>query len=296
MMREIKKWMSVWLCLFLSIQGVWSESESSEHQAHREELSQPLAYVSLVALGPRPARRFKVPRSGKVNANSSGIPIPLDPREGTEPPRSLYLKDGESWRRCSLGFNRSGGVLKVPSAESLSFYQRGKSPDGKEAVFQSYLRLPKLNPASQWIVFLEPQRGRGMGKRIWKKEPSVSVLRLNSKPMKDKNVLFRNGSSVAIVFYWKEGAPHVLKSGRRVSFKLPPKKGGYRVRAELGGKKKMLLFNSTIKVSHECLTVVAFYDESSKNHAGKPVGVSRMSVRRLSAEALNALEKRPEAK
>jgi len=271
MMSYLKKWVCVLAALFLGGEGAWADSEKSEVNAS------PPAYISWVAFGDRPARRFKFPvkksKSGKLVSDLSGIPIPLDPKEGTMPPRSLYLKDGASWRRISLGFNHGSGAFKVPSGRSLLFYKKIKPGE-----YEPYVKLPKLTPASQWLVLFS------RGKMEWKKEPVVSKLRLNSKALINKNVLFRNGSRVPIVFSFGATSKYELKPGRRVSFNLPLRKTAHRVRAEVGWKQKIRLFDTVLNVSDQYLTVIVFYDHHDSKCADNTVGVARMTFRRLLGE------------
>ena len=283
-MRAMKKWMYGVAFFFVFAQSLMGESKKLE------VASELPAYISWSAIGAQPARRFKISRKGrrdKRDDDSTGIPIPLNPKSGSVPPSSLFFKEGRDWKRVSLGFDRFSHTFSVPSGQSLTFYRKVTSEQTVD--YKQYFKISKLPRGSQWLVFLTRQ-----GKGNWNKEPSVSMLRLDSKALKHKNVLFRNVSSYPVSFRLENKSRYVIHPSRRMSFKISSSKerGLCRVFAEMGEKKKIRLLNSSMRVSDHFLTVIVFYDENRSGPASKKVGVTRMVVPRLSAKGLQGFDKK----
>lgn len=264
------------------------------------------AYISIVAVGPKPKNRFELPgkkemqelrdelgdgeiEGVKVNrSDHAGIPIPLPPLAGMTPPSSLYMRKVDSkdsdpeWSRLRVGFNGSTAITKVSSGIGLTLYSRHQKGDLR---YKPYLKLPELSPGSQMMVFLLPS---GKGKRPWLKEPKVSELHLHSKGLRGKNLLFRNYASQTVAIAMGEGKPIILRTGQRRSRKLDRDAGYQRVSAVTGGKNKESLLNTTVRVSEGDLTVIVFYDANPETNAGKAVGVFRVAVKKQPVEVTNS--------
>lgn len=233
------------------------------------------AYVSIIAVGPKPLNRFK--RSGS-RGDPDRMPIPLPPLEGAVPPSLLYFKTQEgraknpSWMRLHVGFNRSAQISKVPSGKVLQLFKMD-THHGKS--YTNYVKLPEMNPGSQVLALIHPRKS---GNKPWLKEPSISVLNLHSKALADKNVLVRNFSNKPLGFVIGSEKSLILASGQRRSFQICPNEKGQRIVAYTRGVKRVPILKTSIRLSQQMLTVIAFYDANPQANAGKPVGVFRATV------------------
>jgi hypothetical protein len=269
------------------------------------------AHLSVVALGPIPTRRYKMPddddlediesegdsESGGDGGNKSkknrpaadsgagGIPLLLPPLAGAVPPSTLFYKlpkaakGGNPWARMRVGFNNATSVSKVHAGVPLDLHYIDRD---KNSGYRSYLKLPPLEPWSQVVVFLTPSKD---GKTPWKTEPTISVLNLRSQALRDKNVLVRNFSSEPVAFVIDDNAPVTLKSGQRRSFNIARKAGFHRVAAiKVNGKVRLL--NTSVRVPANTLNLFAFYNAEPQTNGGKNIGAFRTTLSRLSPAEL----------
>jgi hypothetical protein len=269
------------------------------------------AYISVVALGPIPSRRYKMPgekvlksiskRQEDEKSSASGVPkmdshagqhaVLLPHLLGTVPPPALYFKPqnplpGHSrWERLRVGFNNATGIKRVTSEKQIKLYLRGQ--EGGDS-YDGYMDLEALPPATQSLIFLFPN---GKGKRPWKKSPKVKVLHVSSKLLKNKNVLLQNYSSKNVTFILGDKKLNTLKPAQKKSLKLSGTKEYHRLAAIESSKKKEYLVNTSIRASQKALTVIVFYDANPKTNAGRSVGVFRTTVNKLGAEVLNKVSK-----
>lgn len=296
------------LTLFLTLGSELSAQETKKKPPEKEEkLSNLAAYVSVVALGPVPQRKYKMPdeddlekiageaggdgrperKGGKGDAGAGAIPILLPPVSGSTPPGALYYKspkppaEGSPWARLRVGFNNATSITPVPAGITLQLH---KSDRDKNSGYQQYMTIPALLPASQVIVFLSP---RGSGSRPWRKEPKISALNIRSQALRNKNVLVRNFSSKSVAVKLAGGEPSVLKAGQRKSFNVVVPKGKFTQVAAIIASSRKPLINTVIRVPKRSLTVMAFYDADPITNGGKNVGVFRTTVSKLPPEVLN---------
>lgn len=279
------------------------------------------AHMSVVALGPIPQRRYKMPddddlediksgEDGGAPVGSSGggsdpatagnqgkgarpardpgagdIPILLPPMAGAVPPSTLYYK----LPKAPPNGNPWGRIrVGFNNATSVTKVHAGVPLDlhsidrAKNSAYRSYLKLPPLEPWSQVVVFLTPSR---KGKTPWKSEPTFSVLNLRSQALLDKNVLVRNFSNEPVAFIIDDNQPVTLNSGQRKSFVIAKKDGFHRVAAiQVQGKVPVL--NTSLRFPTGTLTVMAFYNAEPQTNGGKTVGAFRTTLDKISPEEL----------
>lgn len=272
------------------------------------------AHMSVVALGPIPTRRYKMPDDDDLedieseadgesgddrgdggdkdeksrparDSGGGGIPILLPPLAGAVPPPALFYKlpkvskGGNPWARMRVGFNNATSVSRVHAGVPLDLHYRDRD---RSSGYRSYLKLPALEPWSQVVVFLTPSKD---GETPWKNDPHMSVLNLRSQALRDKNVLVRNFSNEAVAFVIDDNAPVTLKSGQRRSFKIERKAGFHRVAAiKLNGKVPVL--KTSVRVPANTLNVFAFYNAEPQTNGGKNVGAFRTTLSKLSPTEL----------
>jgi len=260
----------------------------------QEGLSKASAYVSVIALGPIPQRRYQMPKklghSGSPESGSGKHAVFLPPLRGAVPPIALYFKsdhrleDGSGWNRLRIGFNNATGIQQVPSELPIKLYRRA---EGDSKSYVSYLVIPSLPAASQTLVFLLP---RSRSEKPWVKVPKLSLLNLGAKALRKKNLLVRNFSSEPVVFMIDAQKPRVLASGQRQSLKLTQNGRYHRIEAALATKESISLINTSVRVPDDALTVIAFYNARPETNAGKSVGVFRTTVSKLTVAELEKTE------
>ncbi len=268
----------------------------------RGEHSPLCAYFSIVALGPVPARRYRVASSSLPNKHSEETsisepqksipPVLLSPADGEVPPPCLYYakkvmihgKNKQTrWSRINLGFNQFTGVVRVPADESIVLSRKRK--EGSDYVYENYLRLPALKSGSQSLVFLSPRgsehhRGDKVCSR-WMDSPKVSVLDLTSSPMLHKSGVMRNFSHQTIGYYWRGEQVEMLAPGQRRSFSIPENKRNNRIAVFIKTRagRRLVLMEADVERDTKSFSVIATYDAHPKSNAGSPVGIFFSKIR-----------------
>jgi len=260
----------------------------------QEEPSRASAYVSVMALGPIPQRRYHMPKRpsgpGSSESGSGKHAVLLPPLRGAVPPAALYFKpdheldESSGWSRLRIGFNNATGIQKVPSELPIKLYRRA---EGDSKSYVSYLVIPSLPAASQTLVLLLP---RTRSEKPWAKAPKLSVLNLGAKALRKKNLLVRNFSSEPVMFVVDAQKLRVLAPGQRRSLELTQNGGRHRIEAVLASRNKVSLINTSVRVPDDALSVVAFYNARPETNAGKSVGVFRTTVSKLSVAELEKTE------
>ena len=262
----------------------------------RGEHSSLCAYFSIVALGPVPARRYRIASSSLANKHSAETsradtqksfpPVLLPPADGEIPPPCLYYpkkvmihgkKKQIRWSRINLGFNQFVGVVRVPAGKSMALSRKRKA--GRKFVYENYLRLPALALGSQSLVFLSP-RGSAYysGGKVcsrWMDSPKVSVLDLTSSPMLHKSGVIRNFSHQTICYYWRGEQVKVLAPGQRRSFSISENKKNNRITVfiKTSAGQRFVLMEADVERDTKSFSVIAAYDAHPKSNAGNPVGI-----------------------
>ncbi|BDS05983.1 hypothetical protein NT6N_10230 [Oceaniferula spumae] len=298
------------LLLILSLIGTLgsglSAQEAKQPEAEKEEkLSNLSAYISVVALGPVPQRKYKMPdekdlekiagedgdgrpdRKGqaKPDAGAGAIPILLPTVSGAIPPAALYYKspkpkEGNPWARLRVGYNNATSITPVPAGITLKLHQLDREENSE---YKTYMTVPPMVPATQVILFLTPD---GTGSRPWMKTPKISTLNIRSEALRDKNIIVRNFSSKAVTVKIASGEPEVLNGGQRKSFNVE-QKGSFTQIAAMIATSRQPLINTVVRLPAKTLTVLAFYDADPVTNGGKSVGVFRTTVSKLPPEVLN---------
>lgn len=281
----------------------------SEIDIKDDGVKQSDAYISLIALGAEPSRRYRFSAKGEVKSDKSHAidtkkhAVLLTPQLGDIPPSALYYQSnfqvlskagaeekkesgGEGvkgkrvekrgWKRLALTFNRSAGIQKISSDRALPLFLRDRKLGGSEGKFVKYLSLPALPAASHTLMFLLPASKNG--RDLWGMQPVISGLRVNSKSMLDKHLVVRNFSNQSVKWIVEGAKPLVLRPGQRKSFKIDRKKIYYSVTAETDGRHPIQLCQMRVKVSSRVLQVIAFYNANPQTNGGKGIGVLRTSV------------------
>jgi len=292
--------------LTLSLFGAAGAGLSAQESKKEEKLSNLSAYVSVVALGPVPQRKYKMPDAkdlekiagaggddrperkgqGKADSGAGEIPILLPPVSGSTPPSALYYKSpkppsgGNPWSRFRVGYNNATSISPVPAGITLELHKLDRD---NNSGYKSYMTIPPMVPASQVIIFLTPG---DTGTRPWRKDPRISALNIRSQALLDKNFIVRNFSSKAVALKLAGGEAEVINAGERKIYNVE-QQGKYTQVAAIIASSRKPLINTVVRVPKKTLTVLAFYDADPVTNGGKSVGVFRTTVSKLPPEVLN---------
>jgi hypothetical protein len=287
-------WLMGWLSLWLSLSGMLNAAPSPKDSMESEAV----AYISLIALGAVPARRYGedegLDSPESINKKKRGASTALlPPLEGSVPPSILYYNNvleksennNDAWCPIRVGYNRGSPSVKVPAGVSLAMHIRN---GGLKAGYAQYLKIPPLQAGAQVLCFLAL---REKGKLPWMLTPKISMLDLNSQALRDKNFLVRNFSDASVSYIINDRKPDIVTSGQRRSFKLDQSISYHRV-AAIEGLQRRLIIHASVKVPDKAFTVFAFYNNTNpQTNTGKSVGVFRATLKRYPVEVFQAGEK-----
>jgi len=269
------------------------------------------AQVAVVALGPRPVRRYKMPKGaelremkkeiealqkehtaeaknhgrkhkgGQQGPGANNQPVLLAPHRDEVPPASLYLKEkmkegtaknAPAYEYIPVGYNNSPSFKKIQAGVALKFLRK---VDAARNEMEEYISLDLgVSPGSRSVVFLRPT---GKGSKLWEGDPKVSVLNLDSPALAEKDLLVKNFSNktVSCVIGEKRMVINPLESK---SYKFNAAAGSlHRFQAvEMTGKKTLV--NTGIRVHSSAVNLIVFYPAHPQTNAGKDVGVMRTAM------------------
>ena len=250
--------------------------------------------VSVIALGPKPQRRYKMPdeeETGKLERKmSESLPkatasAPKAPKSRTgtagrqavmlsvskyaAPPTQLFYKKSGARQKAKLSvrFNNQGGFSKLPSHKPIEFYNSSKK--GAQLVFT----LPSIKPDTSSLFFLTPT---GKGNKLWEPKPKVTYIPLTWSENLETRVILLNPSRQVVQIHLSNGKKLALKPGSKQHVDLTPPNNGKRITLiAKGTKDRKIAIQDTIKVTQELTKVYAFYDANPKTNGGRSVGVYR---------------------
>jgi|GEM_PF-2647421 len=308
-------------CLAVTLSGFPGVSAAQEAAAkEKDTVPAASAHVSVIALGPVPRRRYRMPgeaeledmnkmnipgggggpregkpgisgmpdagKAPKANPGIDSIPVMLPPLEGSVPPATLYYQAPKSkgnapWARMSVGFNNATTITKVHAGVPLDLCD---ATPGGNSEYRSYFKLDALEPWSQAIVFLTPSIE---GKTRWKSDPKVTVLNLRSPALIDKTLLLKNFSAEPVAFVIDDSQPETLNPGQTSSFAVARKIAFHQVTA-IKLKDRVRVIDTSVSIPGDSMSVFAFFDADPLTNGGKNVGVFRSTYSKLPAEILRS--------
>lgn len=248
-----------------------------------------VAEVSIVALGPKPPRRYK-------QVKGSDAPAMLLARAGEVPPSRLYYKvkqakekktkgrklrrieAGEEkvkWRSFNISFNNPSGMKAVPSDQELVLYLKKRGA----AEYEKYVTIPAAKAGTRQVVFLLPST---TGKWLWRDPPLVRSISLDSKVLRGKQFILKNFSRFPVMHAFDKSVTEVSPM-EMISYKRVKAGELYRLAACYGTQKK-ILYNTAVRMDGEGhIHLFALYDATPGTNSGRSVGVFRtmISVRKV---------------
>ena len=227
------------------------------------------AQICLVALGPKPSRRYQKSGGGEDA-------IMLLPQPGEIPPAKLYYKSiaftekEPHWKTLKLSFNTPSGMQNIAPDIELTLYQKIKGTDE----YIKYIVIPPGIAESQRVIFLVPSI---IKKKPWSEPPLVRLIHLDKKTLEDKRLLLKNLSQITILHAFRDSLATV-PSMKSVSY--PFSKSGRLCRLEARyGEPQTIIYNTAIKMGVDGgLQIFVFYDINPETNSGKSVGVFRMML------------------
>jgi len=235
-------------------------------QRNREELDR-RPEVAIVALGPRPGRRYTEPQGG-------GDPIMLLAKPGETPPSRLYYRGSENrkskWTSINIAFNNPAALRRMPEDRELRLYQKLPGEDQ----YEPYVTLPAVPETMRRFFFLMPGEN---GETPWKANPRIKVLSLDNSNLVDKHFILANFSKHPVQHAF-ENMVEVVAPDRTIAYQRNKVGEIYRLAARYGSEKK-IIYNTAVRLSQEGhIQLFVLYDANPETNAGRDVGVFRMTI------------------
>ena len=142
--------------------------EGDTQSAEEDKAVQPLTEISIVALGPKPARRY----------GDRGQMLRARPNE--TPPSRLYYKGKEKgdkktgWKSFNLTFNNPSAMQVISPGKELVFHKKRPNDGG----YEKYVTIPAGVEGSRRVFFLLTST---KGPTPWKKAPLVRTITVNAE-------------------------------------------------------------------------------------------------------------------
>ncbi len=244
-----------------------SSTALSQEQQKKDSTSNQDSEIAIVALGPKPTRKYSTPEGG-------GEPVMLLAQPGETPPAQLYFRgskaDGDRLSSINIPFNNPTTLRKMPSAREMRLYRKLSVEDN----FELYVTLPAVPPMMRRIFFLMPSKYNATP---WKENPKVKTLSLENSDLIDKNFILVNFSS-HIVQHAFEDKVESVEPEQIITYRQEEVGQLYRLAARYG-KERKIIYNTAVRLNQEGhIQLFVLYDGSPATNAGREVGVFRMVI------------------
>lgn len=241
--------------------------------------AKPLTEISVVALGPKPGRKFKHNEGGEG-------PIMLLAKPGEVPPAQLYYRGASSgdkktkgkktkdkksnWKSFSLSFNNPSAMRSVPPGKDLVLYR--KLP--KDGGYERYVTIPAGAEGSRRVFFLLTST---KGPTPWAKPPLVRKITLEASGTKGKQFILKNLSRFNVLHAFEKSVVSVAPM-KTISYKRAKTGQLYRLAAQYGTQKKVI-YNTAVRLNGDGhIQLYALYDANPRTNSGRSVGVFRTMI------------------
>lgn len=230
------------------------------------------AKLAIIAIGPKPPRRFGSPDGDKPNAAAALLP----PKPGEIPPRRLYFETKEkeedereiAMKSINVTFNNPSHFIKVPPSKTLNLQRR----DGSE--YSSYIKIGPLEPGSMTVVLLRPT---GKGYKRWVPEPNQSKIDLLSDELNNKKLAILNLSRrpVKSIFHHDK---KMVPAGGFQTYESIEGLELHRIAAAYGQENR-IIYNTGLRLNKSNrLLFYVLYDANPNTNDGRTVGLFRTSM------------------
>ncbi|MEO1858066.1 MAG: hypothetical protein ABGY95_11990 [Rubritalea sp.] len=263
--------MSLYLPLFFPYLLVGSLiAQESQIQPIESELAPPK--VSIIALGPKPARRYSVPQYKSSDPKTIGAQtILLEPPKTSTPPCQLFYKraGNRKWSRFNIRFNSQGALTTIPALKPLSFYSNLSINENTKP----YLKLPPLKFNTKTLIFLTPNEDKTP---LWKDSPMLTAIPLTRSVTGGSRVLLYNASNQVVNLLFSDVTKIPLKPGSHKNIDLNELAltNKFTLKAKGLNDSKVALQESMKNLPNRT-KVYAFYDADRRTNGGRTLGVFR---------------------
>lgn len=228
-----------------------------------------IAEFAIVALGPKPTRKYSKPEDG-------GEAVMLLAQPGETPPAQLYYRMGKDnekdgkWNSLNIPFNNPSTLRQMPSDRELRLYRKLSGEDH----FEPYVTLPAVPAMMRRIFLLMPGK---YDSTPWKESPKIKVLTLENTDLIDKNFILANFSTHTVQHAFQDNVESVAP-GKIITYRQEEVGQLYRLAARYG-KEQKIIYNTAIRLNQEGhIQLFVLYDGSPATNAGRDVGVFRMMI------------------
>ncbi len=241
------------------------------------------AKLAIIAIGPKPPRRFGSADEDKPNSASALLP----PKPGEIPPRKLFFGTEKANKQSSaitdagnqshanlksinVTFNNPSHFIEVAPNKTLNL-QRREAMDSEPT---DYISIEPLEPGSMTLVLLRPT---GTGDNRWVPEPKLFKINLLSDELKTKKLAILNLSRrpVKSIFHKEQ---QTVPSGGFQSYESIEGLELHRIAAAYG-QEDNIIFNTALRLDNSSrLLFYVLYDSNPNTNDGRTVGLFRTSM------------------
>lgn len=255
--------------LILTLCCLHSAAKAQDEQQKSNQTKDSNAEFAIVALGPKPTRKFSKPEGG-------GEAVMLLAQPGETPPAQLFFRNGNSegkdgrWNSLNIPFNNPSTLRQIPSDRELRLYRKLSGEDH----FEPYVTLPAIPATMRRIFFLMPSK---YDSTPWKESPKIRVLTLENADLIDKSFILVNFSSHTVQHAFEQKVESVAPE-KIITYRQEEVGQLYRLAARYG-KEQKIIYNTAVRLNQEGhIQLFVLYDGSPATNAGRDVGVFRMVI------------------
>lgn len=255
--------------LIAAISCVSLSAQTSTSKSDAKKVEKPKTEISVVALGPKPTRKYK-------EVEGAEGPIMLMSKPGQTPPSRLYYKgkaEGDkktAWQPFNISFNNPSSMRTIEPGKALELYR--KLPD--DGGYKKYVTIPAAAEGSRRVFFLIPST---IGPTPWEKEPHVRTILISSKSMEGKQFILKNLSKFTILHAFENSVVSV-EPMKIISYTRPKSGELYRLAARYGTEKK-IIYNTAVRLNDEGhIQLYVLYNANPRTNSGRSVGVFRTVI------------------
>jgi len=255
--------------LRLLIITIFLTNGSDSEQVRSEPGELPLAEFAVIALGPKPPRRYR-----ETDGESGSVMLPA--QKGETPPSRLFFRDDfdrrsdHKFNAFNLAFNNPAGFRPIHPGRELMLHQRVAG----EEEYRAYVTLPPVLPASRTIFFLTPKK---LGPVPWEDPPILRSLGLDNAGLTEKQFILANFSKHPVQHAFEDSVEFV-EPDQVLTYQGDQVGQIYRLAARYGSEQK-IIYNTAVRLSYEGhAQLFVLYDANPATNAGRDVGVFRMMI------------------
>jgi len=256
----------------------FSQSLYGKDPQNKSEVTQ--CRISIIAIGPRPPRRFGKDESGAITGASTLLP----PRKGELPPKKLFISkstEQNQVKSIDVNYNATSRFITIPAYKTLKLRQKNENRE-------DYLTIKPSESGSINLILLEPS---SPSPQRWSSTPKQLKINLTSYEFKEKQVVFINLSKRPIKSKYSDKEV-ILQPDQRYLHASQASKGLHHVSAYYSIQDKTIL-NSAMKLDESSMILFIFYNANPHTNDGRTVGLARVRVN-LEQEQKMLLKKHPE--